>query len=182
MVLSIIFSLISFLATIFYFPETLPKEKIHYIPDLKTLFLKVFHSLDSLKLIARETSLRPLFLAFSFMYASFAIYSNFATQFLASFRNFSQTQLGVYYFLFGASTFFTQTFFAYKILDKYNIDKKIVYISSLLGFFVITFSFAASFYFVLLNATFLMIFINLILVYSQVEISKVKSEHKGVIM
>lgn len=180
--LSVICSMIAFVLAVTLFPETLPREKIHHIPSLKILLLKLVHSMDSLKLIAKEKSFRPLFFAYGFMYFSFTVYSNFASQFLASVRNFSQAELGIYYFVNGASIFLFEFFIVYKILRKYKMNTKIVYISTLVGVFLITFSLSPSLYFILINNVLSMFFVTLLIGYARLQVSKVKSEHKGAIM
>lgn len=180
--LSIFCSLIALFVTLVFFPETLAKEKIHAVPSVKVLLSKLVHSLDNLKLIAQEKSFRPLFLAYGFMYFSFTVYSNFSSQFLASFRNFSQGELGIYYFVNGACIFLFETLVAYKILNKYKINEKILYLASLVGLFVVSFSLAPSFKFIIANTAISMFFVTLLIAYARSQVAKVKSEHKGAIM
>jgi MFS family permease len=185
-VLAAFMSFVALFITIFFFPETLPKEKIHSIPSLSFFWEKLLHSLDNLKTVSKEKSARPFFIASGVFYLAFTAYTTFASQYLFSEYGLDANKTGIYFLVIGLTMTVMQGYVAHKIVKKVNMEKEVLPLSILLSVSMLIFTFAFLTEYpleiIFANAFLFSMFVALNMVFMQSEISKIKTEHRGALM
>ncbi len=184
--LATLLSLMAFTACLIFFPETLSPEKIQKIPSVNFLFNKVIDSLKNILLIAKMKDTRPFFIASGVFYFAFTSFTTFSSQYLFSDYKFDSQQTGIYFLILGVAMTVMQGFVAYKLIQKYDFKKYIVFFSLGLAISILVTAFGKLFDFatmlVFINAIIFAVFVSLNMVFLQTEIAKIKTEHKGALL
>ncbi len=185
-VLSAILSGVAFLACVFLFPETLAKEKIQKVPNFMALLSTVSGSMANLKKVFQDKSTRPFFQASLVFFFAFVGFNNFTALYLFSNYHLSPTFSGLYFLIVGVVMTVMQAFVAYKIIQKYPIQKSIAYLLAVNAILVLGFTFLYQFenstVYLLINAGCIAMFASLINVSVSTYASKIQTEFKGALL
>jgi MFS transporter, DHA1 family, tetracycline resistance protein len=177
-----ILSFIAFVLCILFFPETLDKSKIQKNINLQKLWSVFLHSLDNIKIVIKEKSLRPFFIAAGIFYLGFSAYTTFASQYLVAHYNLTTQLIGVYFLIAGIVMTVVQGFLAYKIVQRYSMKVLIFPVLTILSLVMITFGFTSSWILLFITAFFTAVFVSLSMVMIQTNLAQMKSENKGALM
>ncbi len=181
-VLAIFLSFVAFLLSVFFFPETLSKEKIQQIPSFSFLWDKLFITIQNLKKVFKDKVSQPFFFAALVYYFGFSAYTTFSSQYLVAHYQLNNTQIGIYFLMVGIVMTVMQAFVAHKIMQKFKMKDIILYLVSALLVSMTIFAFTFSHSLLFINAVIFSVLVSLSMVSMQTEISKIKTENKGALM
>jgi predicted MFS family arabinose efflux permease len=179
-------SFISFLACLFFFPETLPKDKIKQIPNLNFLTKTLKNTFENIIKVFKNKSTQGFLLASFVFNFAFAGFNTFSSQYLFENYKFTSGKVGVYFLIVGIVMTLMQAFLGYKIARKIPLQKSIIYLSLGIAFAMLVFAFSYSLQYALVlvfaNAALFSFLISINMVSVQTEITKIQTDFKGALL
>jgi MFS transporter, DHA1 family, tetracycline resistance protein len=181
-ILATFLSFVAFLLSVFFFPETLNKDKIQKVPNFNFLWLQLLNSITNLKTIFKNKKIQPFFIAVLVYYLGFSSYTTFSSAYLVAHYSLNNTQIGFYFLLVGVVMTIMQAFVAYRIMQKNKMRDFIVYLLTALLFSMFLFAFAFSHIVLFVNACFFSVLVSLSMVSIQTEVARFRTENKGALL